>query len=107
LQTQIIRLRKKGQLTLPLAMREALGLADGMPLVAALDGDEIILTAYDPPKRPYDPTVVRDARALVARMVAERGGTYMPAGSISQIMDELRADDVAGHVEALDSPAKS
>lgn len=102
--TQIIRLRKKGQVTLPLAMREALGLADGMPLVAALDGDEIILTAYDPPKRPYDPTFIGDARALVARMVAERGGTYLPAGTISQILDELRADDLAGQREGPDAP---
>lgn len=82
-------MRMKGQVTLPLAMRDALGLADGMPLVAALDGDEIIITAYDPPKRTYDLTIIHVARALVARMVAERGGTYMPAGTISQILDDL------------------
>lgn len=103
----IIRLRKKGQITLPQAMREALHLADGAALVAAFDGDAIILTPYEPQRRAYDPTLIRDARALAARIVAERGGTYLPSGSIVRMLDELRSDDAARDLSADSDGADS
>jgi bifunctional DNA-binding transcriptional regulator/antitoxin component of YhaV-PrlF toxin-antitoxin module len=49
--TRVIRLRKKGQLTLPEDVRTALGLVDGAPLWLALDEGVITLSPYDPAGR--------------------------------------------------------
>ncbi len=91
--TKVVRLRPKGQLTIPREMRDALDLHVGEPLVISLHGDSLVLARHWTEGAHPGGRFVRDARALVGRMVAERGGKYLPDGTISATLAELRGRD--------------
>lgn len=49
IETQVVRLSKKGQFVIPKGIREALGIKEGDELMVGIDGDKVVLT----PSRRY------------------------------------------------------
>ena len=79
----IVKVQRKGQVTIPTRLRVQLGLVDGDLVEARAERGKIVLTPKMIVDREYTPAQRRviDARLAESLEQAERGHTYGPFGT--------------------------
>jgi AbrB family looped-hinge helix DNA binding protein len=77
----------KGQVVLPSALREKLGLRPGDPLDARLEGDSVVLTPKQ--RRRRKAKIVIDPRTGLAILSAGPGAPVLTSKQVSEILSEF------------------
>jgi len=92
--TAIIRMQRKGQVTIPTRLRARVGLADGDLVEAREHRGKIILTPKQLVDREYTPAQRRviDARLAVALEQVKRGETYGPFETHEEMITFLHGE---------------
>jgi AbrB family looped-hinge helix DNA binding protein len=105
----IIKIQRKGQVTIPTRLRVQVGLVDGDFVEAKADRGKIVLTPKLIVDREYTPAQRRviDARLAESLEQVKRGQTYGPFATHEEMTTFLHGKAKKAHPQKITSPKSS